>query len=195
MARGSRQAEAGMTTAQDNANTYGANAGSLFSTLSPDLQAQAANPQGYNPADVAKMTTAAAQTAGGSNAGAVGSAGLRAARTRNAGGGDAAIAESARDAGETLSKGVLGVQINNAQLKQRQQQEALGEMGGLYGTNVQGGNQALGEIAPLQRADTGEENASYNWATQLMEPMWENMNKSGEVVAKMMGGMMKPGGG
>ena len=171
--RGSRQAEGAMTTAQNSANTYGGNASAMFSTLAPELESTMAAPPGMNPTDFAAANTAAQQGAGGSAAAGVGAAGLRAARTRNAGAGDAAAAASNEAAGQTLSRGLLGTQIANQHLKESQRAGAQSEMGGLYGTSANAGNQALGTIAPLQHADTAEENASYDWANQLMMPIWK----------------------
>jgi hypothetical protein len=71
--------------------TAAANAGNLFGSLAPQLTAEATNPQGYGAPTLAKIDTANKQTAGGTQAGAVGQGALLAARTRNAGTADAAI--------------------------------------------------------------------------------------------------------
>jgi hypothetical protein len=171
VARGSTAAQTATNTANSFANTYGANAQGIFGDLAPTLESQMANPQGFSPTDLAAMSTSAQQSAGGTQAGAVGQGLLRAARTRNAGGADAAIEASARHAGEQLSQAGLTARLKNAAEKSRQQSQAEGELGNLYGTNVAGGNQALGEVAANVNANTNAENASWDWAKDLMDPI------------------------
>ena len=111
------------------------NAAGLYGTLSPTLSTMATNPQGINPADMAKIQTSNMQTAGGANAGAVGQGSLLAARTKNAGTADAAIAKSGEAASQNLSKANLATQNENQQLKQQQQQTGIKGLNSLYGTN------------------------------------------------------------
>jgi hypothetical protein len=106
-------------------------------------------------------------------AGAVGQGGLRAARTRNEGGSDAAIAESARNAGRTVSRAALGTELADTELKQRKEAAAKGELGQLYGISTGGANQALGETANNVNANTNAENASWNWAKYILDPTLE----------------------
>lgn len=162
MARGSATADTASKTAAANSGTFMNNAQSLYSNVAPMLTSQAANPQGFNPADEAAMETGAMQEAGGTQAAAVGQGNLEAARTRNAGGFGQAVSDASRGAGETLSRGVLGVRNANASLKQHQRDTALSGLQGLYGTNVGGSNAALGNVAPLVNADTNAENSSWN---------------------------------
>jgi hypothetical protein len=131
-------------TANDLSNQYSSQALGIEGQLAPQLEAQAANPQGYSPTTMGQMTTAAEETAGGTNAGIAGQAGLRAARTRNVGSGQAATAEGGRAAGQEVSQINAGIQGNNAQLKSRQQAQALSGLGSLYGEDVNAGNNALG---------------------------------------------------
>lgn len=131
-------------TGQGLENLYGSNAAGINSSLTPELEAQAANPSGYSPTQMGAMTTAAEQTAGGSNAGATGGALLRAARTRNAGAAPAAIGEANRGASQELSQINAGIQGRNADLQQRQKAQALQGLEGLYGENVGAGETALG---------------------------------------------------
>ena len=51
-------------TGQSIANTGINNANSLYGTLNPTLSTMATNPQGINPADMAKIQTSNMQTAG-----------------------------------------------------------------------------------------------------------------------------------
>ena len=167
MARGSPQASGAAGQSNANANAFFGNASSIYGNLAPSLESQAANPQGFGPADEAAMDTAAAQTAGGTEAGAVGAGNLAAARTRNAGGFGSAISDASRGAGETLSRGLLGVKLANANLKQQQRGQALSGLEGLYGTNVGASNQALGNVAGLVNSNTNAENASWDWTKPL----------------------------
>ena len=89
------------------------------------------------------MNTAAQQSAGGSQAGAVGQGALLAGRTKNAGTADSAIARSAENAGGLLSRAALQTQVGNANLKQHQQESAQHGLESLYGTDISGGINAL----------------------------------------------------
>jgi hypothetical protein len=124
-----------------------------------------------SPTDIAAADTAAQQSAGGGEAAAVGQGALRAARTRNAGGADAAIAASGRTAGQNLSEAALGTRLANSRLKQSQQQAGLSGLEGLFSTNLSGGNAALGQVAPDINANTNAENASWDWSKDLFAPL------------------------
>lgn len=170
MARGSEQANTAASSAQTASNQFGANASGLYGTLAPELEAESAHPAGFGPAETAKMTTAAEQTAGGANAGAVGQGALLASRTRNAGTADAAVQKSARDASSNLSKATLGVQNQDAMLQQSQRRAALGGLQGLYGTEAGSSLGALGIVPQAVNANTNAENASWNWAKYILDP-------------------------
>ena len=133
-----------MTTANGLEQLYGSNASGINSTLTPALTAEAVNPTGYTPTQMAAQTTAAEQTAGGANAGAEGGALLRAARTRNAGAAPASIAQTNRQGAQDLSQINAGIQSKNADLEQRKQQQGLSGLEGLYGENVGAGENAIG---------------------------------------------------
>jgi hypothetical protein len=139
------------------------NAASLYGTLSPTLSTMATNPQGINPADMAKIQTSNMQTAGGANAGAVGQGSLLAARTKNAGTADAAIAKSGESASQNLSKANLATQNENQQVKQQQQGEGLKGLQSLYGTNE---SAALGG---LNSSNTALKDASE------FSPFWQKL--------------------
>lgn len=179
MARGSAAANTAATSAQNTANTLGGNAQGLYAGLAPELETEATHPAGYSPTDLAKMNTAAQQSAGGSEAAAVGQGALLASRTRNAGAPGAAISSAARGASEDLSKRALDVQNENANLKQKQQQAGLSGLEGLYGTNVSGANTAQGQVAPAVEANTAAQNASWDWATDLFDPLVQAGSKVG----------------
>ena len=171
MARGSSQATTAATNAQNISTGAGANANALYGTLAPELESQAANPQGYAPADIAAMTTSAEQGAGGSQAAAVGQGALLAGRTRNAGTADAAIDSASRNASKQLGNETLGIQTGNADLKAKQQHEAMQGEQSLYGTELSGELGALGQIPGDVNANTNAANESYGWAKYLLDPL------------------------
>jgi hypothetical protein len=133
--QGTSNAQKSFNESQDTYNTAQGNSNSLYSSLFPAFTAEATNPQGFGATDLAAMNTASQQSIGGATAGAVGQGSLRAARTRNSGG-QAAEADSAVKSGEqTLSQNALGIQGENAALKQEQKQAGLSGLSGLYGEN------------------------------------------------------------
>ena len=167
MARGNDTASGAATSAQNISSTAAGNAGALYGTLAPQLEAEAAHPAGFAPADLAAMDTSVQQSAGGTQAAATGAGGLMAARTRNAGAPMAAVAKAARTGGEIASEGALGTQIKNAGLEESQRQAANSELGNLYGVNQGSSVNALGQVAGNINADTNAENASWDWTKGL----------------------------
>src|SRR5579871_1031737 len=119
------------TAQADNADLSGKGS-AISSFLTPQLENEANNPQGYTPAQLAYMNTASQQSLGGSVAGATGQADLEAARTRNKGGYQGAIASSARSAQRQLSTNALGIQKSQADLQQEQRQQAISQLMSLY---------------------------------------------------------------
>lgn len=112
--------------------------GGLSSFLTPQLESEANNPQGYSPQQLAYMNTASQQSLGGSTAGITGQANLQAARTRNAGGFQGAIGSGSRVAQKDLSQNAMGIQAQQADLQQKQRQQALNSLQSLYGTDISG---------------------------------------------------------
>lgn len=153
-------------TANGLESVYGSNAAGINSTLTPALTQEAVNPTGYTPTQLGAQTTAAEQSAGGSNAGATGGALLRAARTRNVGSAPAAIDQSSRNAGQDLSQINAGIQTNNANLQQKQKQAGISGLEGLYGENVNAGEGALG-LSDSALNDAG--NLQNFWQSLLMQ--------------------------
>ena len=138
--------------------------------MAPQLEAQAANPQGFGAPGLARLRTANEQSAGGTNAGAVGEGALEEARTRNAGGAGMALSKAARSAGANLSNANLETNLANEQLKEQQRSRAQGELGSLYGTNVSGANTAAGQVAANVEANAKQEDASWGWAKYILDP-------------------------
>lgn len=192
MPRGDPNAATAETSANKMSGVNAGEAAGTFGTLNPFLTTEMLHPAGFDPATMAAMNTGAQQSAGGAAAGAVGQGALRAARTRNRGGADAAVGASTRAAGETLSKGLLGVQESNARLKQQQQQEGAGGLERLFGTTTGAGVNSLGEVARNSEANTKADEASWGWATNLFDPM---LSAGSRIAAARLGGGGGGGGG
>jgi len=126
------------------AGTTGANANSIFGPLYQQYFNEATNPTGFGEPAKAKMNTAVQQSTGGSTAGAVGSGNLMAARTRNRGGFQIANNEAAREGRQRNSEAALGIENEDARLKEAQRQEGMAGESGLYGQNLNATLQALG---------------------------------------------------
>lgn len=158
--KGQQLANAG-TGQQMNQGLYG-NAGAIYGPLSAELTSQMAHPTGLTPAQMAAQNTAAQQSAGGSMAGTVGQGALYAARTRNAGAAQNAIAQGGRQASENLSNAALKTQQQNANLQQQNQRAATSGLENLYGTELGGSENALGlSNSALQGANQTAGNNPY----------------------------------
>lgn len=129
----------------------------IYGTLDPTLTAEATNPQGYAPKDLAAMNTASQQSLGGSTSGITGQANLTAARTRNAGGFQGAIGSGSRSNARQASQNAVQIEQQNAQLKEAQKQTALSQLQQLYGVNSQEALQYLNS----SNSALGEENQSH----------------------------------
>jgi hypothetical protein len=166
--------------AQAASTMYGGQAGGLYSSLAPALTAEATNPQGYGPTALAKMNTDSQQSLGGSNAGVTGQAGLEAARTRNAGGATAALDASSQSAQRQNSENAIGTDLQDANLKQKQQQEGLSGLNSLYGTNVN-----------AEKGEQGISNQALNNAGQIQNPwmslLQQGIKSGGEVASAGFG--------
>lgn len=168
-------------TAAADSSTLGANAGNIYGSLTPELQAQAAHPMGYTPQQKSAINTAGQQSAGGSMAGATGQGALLAARTRNAGAGANAIQQSGRNAGDELSRVATGTEVGSANLANEQQQNAQKELGGIAGTELGGSLKALG----LGNDALGVENNAH-------PSFWSQMAQTGGQLA-LNGLLARPG--
>jgi len=125
---------------------------SSWNALFPALEQNVYNPQGYTPGQKTSINTATQQELGGATAGAVGQGNLMAGRTRNPASAAAALEGSALGGMRRGSQAAMGVEEQSANLAQEKQQNALKELGSLYGTNVEGlskmmanANQALSQ--------------------------------------------------
>jgi len=137
----------------NSANATG-QANGAYNTVNSIYTQEALHPQGLTPQQIADQTTSSDQTLGGSNASAAGQGALTAARTNNAGGYQAAIAEAARQAGATRSQNNLGIQDQSAMLARQQQQQGLAGLNGIYNT---GNSTGLGYLNTAENASAAND--------------------------------------
>ena len=165
-------------TGQSLENQYNATSQSELGGLLPAYQTETAHPMGFNPNDLAGINTAAQQSEGGSMAGAVGQGNLEAARNRNSGSFAPALDSAATGAGKNLSQAALGVNEQNAQLKEQQRQQGLQGMLGLYGTATSAGLNALGESNNSVQAGTGASQATTGEWMPFVQSVMGNATKA-----------------
>ena len=159
-------------TATSTGANYGSDASSVSSTLVPELRQEATAPQGFSPTDLNAQLVAGEQGAGGAASSLAGTAGLGAARSRNTGALSGVLDEVSRNKGRQLSENALNVQSSNAQLKEKQRQEGLSGLEGVYGTDVGAQLKAQGlvpeDIGAANQADqTGWGKDLMNWINTL----------------------------
>lgn len=172
-------------TAQSRSKRLNNQSGSLYGFLDPTLTAEATNPQGYSPEDLASMNTANQQSLGGSTAGITGQANLTAARTRNAGGFQGAIGSGSRSAQRDLSENALNIQGEQARLKEAEKQTALSQIMQLYGIDE---STALGYLNSSNSA-LGTENEGSHLANQDFWNSFQNIQKvAGQAATAGLGG-------
>lgn len=170
-------------TANGISSQLSGNASGIYGPLASQLSAQAAHPSGLTPSQMASQNTAAQQSAGGSNAATVGQGALLAARTRNAGAAQNAIAQGGRQASQNLSNAAVHTEQQNAGLQQQNQRNAQSGLQGLYGTELGGAQSAL-----------NSSNQALNLANQAKPSFWQQMAlTAGNQVAKGAGGALSAG--
>lgn len=135
------------------------------STINPIYTQEATSPTGYTPEQKANMLTASSQSLGGGVASQVGQGNLMAARTNNIGGYSANADAAARNAGVQQSQNALGVENDNAQLMEKQKQEGLAGLNGIYDTG------------------TGASISALNTANQAQRPFWQQLALQGTAAA------------
>ena len=177
-------------TGQNLSSALTSNASGIYGGLEPTLAARSATPMGYTPGEKASMSTAAQQSAGGSNAGAVGGGGLYAARTRNAGAGQTSIGNAVRSSGQNLSRAAVGTEVKSADLGQANQRAALGGLGSLYDENQSG---AIGALNSSNQALAGADQSAANdpWNKILLQAI----QSGGQVGAAALMKQNNNGGG
>jgi len=168
------------------ASTFGSNAGGAWNALFPTLTQNATNPQGFSAEEKATMNTASSQSLGGSVAGAVGQGTLAGERTKNPGAFGASLDAASKHAGETASHNALGVEEASSNLAHAKQQQALTELGGLYGTNVNGLNDML--------KNANEALGIYEGAKEHQSSVMGNLSQLGQFGAGVAKTIANPGG-
>lgn len=139
-------AQGAAKTAAGTGAKYGSAADTVGSTLVPTLTKDVTNPQGFTPEQTNAMLVKGAEGAGGAASGIAGEAGLRAARSRNTGALSGVLDEAAREKMRTSAGVGLDVATKNAMLQQQQREQALKQLQGLYGTDVEAGLKAQGLV-------------------------------------------------
>jgi hypothetical protein len=174
MAKGSGQAEQTFGTASGDSSTLGGRASAINNGMMPTLLNDAAGKGGLTPGQMATMNTASQQSVGGSNSGIAGQAGLTGGRTGNPGSMVNAIGSADRGNARNLSNDALKTQEYSTNLAQQKQQAAMGELGKLYGTNVQGmgdmlknANQATSNLTTADQDTTGDIMKGAQMATSI----------------------------
>jgi hypothetical protein len=182
------QASQAAKTAGNVAAGYGGDASSIAGNLVPFLTQQMEHPQGYSQQDLGAMLTNAMGSAGGATAGLTGQAQLQAARTRNTSGFASALDEAARQRGKALSSTSAGIATQNADLKQRQQQQAANELQGLYGVDT--GAQLKGMDIQNQDINSEIQAGKSGWLQNTLDIL-NTLSGAGNSAAKMkMAGML-----
>lgn len=139
-ATGAAQSAAG--TAAKTGGTYGEEASDIGSTLVPTLKRDVNNAPGFTPEQQNAQIVGGEQGLGGATSGLAGEAGLRAIRTRNVGANAGTLDELAREKMRQSSNIGLDVAQKNAELQQAQRAQALKQLQGLFGTDVEAGLKA-----------------------------------------------------
>ena len=157
---------------------YGGQAESLYGNLIPTLEREAAGGQGLTPTQKSQMLTAAEQGGGGAAGSIAGGAGLTAARTRNSAALSGVQDAAARAKTQAASQANLGIENESTNLANARQQAALGQLQGLYGTNV---NAQLGAMGLIPKdVEAGAEAGSVGWL-QNMTGVLNALKPSGSV--------------
>jgi hypothetical protein len=186
--QGKQDAQNTYNTADNLTGASTASKGSLYNNLFGTYQNEAVNPTGFNPTDLAHMTTATEQSAGGGLGAATGKAAQYAAANRNLGSFAPALGEASRDASRSLSDATLGIQNKNALLKEGQRQEGIS---GMQGLENQENNDILASLGIQNNSTEAETNAEKTGWFQnmlgLMNAVGNDATGAGSMGIKMPG--------
>jgi hypothetical protein len=178
------QAQAKSTYGQSTtaANTAGADEQQERGSLIPGLETEANNPIGFNPNEENSMLVAGEQGAGGAASGVVGQANLESARTGNSAGLTAGLDSAMREKGSILSQNALGVKNASAELGQKKQQFAQGELGNVMSGDQQANLKALG--LEDESTNAGVEAGKSGWLQNFNQTLTA-LSGGGDAAAKM----------
>lgn len=161
----SRDAENRAKAANDRqmnlSKQYGADSDTLFGKLVPMYSTMATNPTGMTRQELNDTRTSSMQSAGGSVSGATGQANLDVARTGNAGGYAAALADAARKGIATNADNALKTNMLNTTLKEQQREQGIAGLQGLQTSRQSAGLNALGQTADSINAEVNAGNSGW----------------------------------
>jgi len=138
------QASQNATTAQGWGNTYNADASSTLGEVQPFLQQELLDPQGLGTSTVNQMKTQGGEAAAGAVGQAKEAGMLNASRTGNTAAVPGIIDAAARSAQSGETSAANNVDIQNAELKNAQQQAGASGLEGVYGKELGASLQSLG---------------------------------------------------
>lgn len=149
----------------------------------PFLQNELSNPQGFGQQTVSQMQTAGGQATAGALGAGNEAARLQASRTGNAAAIPGIIDASARNAMQQQSNNVLGIDQQNALLKQQQQQEGSSGLEKMYGTDVNAALQSLGlsnqAIGDWTSGKSAANQSELGWATAGLNELGQSNPAAG----------------
>lgn len=152
----------------------------------PFLNQEVTNPQGFGQPTLNAITTATGQATSGALSNADQQAKLQAARTGNPAAQSAIIANAARTGENAQSNANLDTNIQNAELKQKQQQSGAAGLMDLTGMDT---NAALGDLG----LSNGAINA-WSGANKSAGNLWQNAILPQEQIDASLAGSMAKGG-
>lgn len=163
MPKGSSQATQQYNTANSNEGTFSNRGTSAYNAMMPELTSEATNPKGLSPSEMATANTANQQSVGGAVGGATSLGNLESGRTRNAGGFAGALDSASRAGSRQLSNDTLKTQQMSNELAESKQQDALKELGSVYGQNtsalndmMKNANTATSNLTTADQDTTGD---------------------------------------
>lgn len=169
------------TTATNVGAGYGQDASNASSQLMPFLTRELNAPQGFTQQQIGAQEGAAEAGAGGATAGLNTEANLASARDRNSGGFSGALDNAARTQGKTVANASEGIAANNADLQQKQQQEAATGLGNEQNMDQSAQLKAMG-LVPQDLDASTKAYGTGDWSSTL-----QNLTKGVGSVAGLMG--------
>jgi L-cysteine desulfidase len=151
--------------ATGTAGQYGTQAQQIGSSVIPGLERDANTPTGYTAQQKSNMLTSGAESTGGADAAANATAKLTATRTGNAGGFADALQNVARQRFAANQANSRDVQMSDADLAQKKQQEARQGLQGYYGVDT--GNQLKAMGLANEDLNTELKAKQQGWAQNL----------------------------
>lgn len=127
-----------------SAGQYNTAATGVSGQLTPFLENELNNPQGFGQQGLSQLQTQAGQATAGALGAGKEAALLNASRTGNASSVPGVIDATTRGAMQQQSNNVLGTNLANDELKQKQQQAGASGLQDLYGTDVGAALKSLG---------------------------------------------------